>query len=378
MIALLAISVSLFSQKPESVNSITREIHDFDWYEQQAKLWKQEIDNGTQNNMAWVYWFFANRNAERFCDHNKWESKIGEYFVPKEKIFEMALKAIPNTFEYYFIKTYDRDFPGTNTTTEYLLKAQELSPYNNLLFPLLVNHYQFVNDKENMKITCQKWYESNEMPQEMLITAYNNLVSLDTNAVFVVNGDNDTYPNWVLQQSQNIRPDVFVLNLSLVAYNPEYRKIAFNEIGIPALEISNDSIDKTKMVFRHLVKFLKNRPLYVSVFTGDKEYKEFEKKMYFVGLSLKYSEKAFNNIAVLRNNVENKYMLDFLKRSFYHNPSESVCKMMNGGYVASFLKLAEYYKQSGEPEKAKKMKNMARTIAVNSGYTQWLKEIDKL
>ncbi len=372
-----AFTLAGYSQKPEPVYSYVRQIHDFDWYEQQAKAWKQEIDNGTTDNMAWIYWFMANRNAGRFCDYKKWESKIGDYFVPQSKLTEMAEKAIPNTFEYFFIKTYQKDFPGTNSTTEYLLKAQEISPYNKWLFPLLVNHYQFDNDKNNLKVTCQKWFESNEMPQELLITAYNNLISLDSNAVLIVNGDNDTYPNWVMQYGQNVRTDVLVLNLSLAAYNPVYRDLIFKENGIPSISLENDSVNKTQTLCKHLVNSIKNRPVYVSVFTGENEYKGLENKMYFVGLSMKYSEKPFNNLAVLKNNVENKYLLDFLKRSFYNNPSESVCKMINAGYVASFFKLADYYKQNGETVKAKKMKDFYRTIALNSGFTKWLKETDK-
>ncbi len=377
VIAVAAISISVYSQKPEPVLSITRQVHDFDWYEQQAKAWKSEIDKGTTNSMAWVYWFYANRNAERFVDQKKWESKIGDYFMPSAKLIEMAEKSIPNTFEYYFLKTYDKDFPGTNSSTESLLKAQEIRPFDNLLLPGLLNHYIFINDKAGIETTCKKWFESNEIPQELLITAYNNLISLDSNAVLIVNGDNDTYPTWVMQYSQKVRPDILVLNLGLAVYKPEYRESVFKENGFAPITLINDSTGNTKKLLKHLVTTVKNRPIYVSIFTGDKEYKEFENKMYFVGLSLKYSEKPFNNIAVLKNNIENKFLTDFLKRSFYNSPTGSVSKMINGGYVASFLKLAEYYKQSGEPEKARRMKDFARTVALNSGYTQWLKEIDK-
>lgn len=378
VIAFCAVSFSGYSQKPEPVYSIIRQVHDFDWYEQQAMAWKKEIDNGTTNNMAWVYWFYANRNAERFVDRKKWESKIGDYFVPAEKIIELAERSIPNTFEGYFLKTYSKDLPGINSLTDsFLLRAHEIKPYDELLLPGLLNHYIAKNDKAGIETTCRKWFECNEIPQELLITAYNNLISLDSNAVLIVNGDNDTYPAWVMQYGQKIRPDVLVLNLSMATYSNAYREAVFKEHGFQPIALNADSVGSTARLLKHLVSTVKSRPVYVSIFTGSKEYKEFENKMYFVGLSLKYSEKPFNNTAVLRNNVENKYLTDFLKRSFYNYPSASMVKIINGGYVASFLKLSEYYKQSGEPEKAKRMKDFARTVAQNSGYTQWLKEIDK-
>ena len=101
VIALAGITFQTFAQKPEPVYSVVRQIHDFDWYEQQAKAWKQEIDRGTTDNMAWVYWFMANRMAGRFCDQKKWESKIGDYFIYSDQQLKLLnrknLEAFINT-----------------------------------------------------------------------------------------------------------------------------------------------------------------------------------------------------------------------------------------------------------------------------------------
>ena len=68
--------------------------------------------------------------------------------------------------------------------------------------------------------------------------AKNFLNSLDPNAILFTYGDNDTYPLWYVQEVENVRRDVRIVNLSLIAVDWYINKLRAKVNDSPALKLT--------------------------------------------------------------------------------------------------------------------------------------------
>lgn len=331
------------AQEPATIYNITYPNKSAQYYQTQIKLWKGQLDASPSNASAWLNYFMAH-----YALYQK-EVLTKEEILPLQAQLEQAF---PNSFETY----YTAYLVNNNITT--LEKAYAQAPQRHEAYAPLVAHYHQTGEMRKVKALCKKWLASSVYATDILHWSYNALVGLDQNAILLTDGDHYTYPLYLLQYGKQLRTDVKVLSLDWLT-NPSYRRLVFQQLAIPILE------NNTKeAIITHLTRHVSTTSLYFGASIPPQTMEGHEEELYIIGLAFQYSNQALNNLALLQENYENKFLLDYIKVNL--DPvllDKEVVAEMNLKYLPAFLLLHEYYEEQQNWEAAQIVKNLSVKIA---------------
>lgn len=361
-----------FGQRPAKVVTIVKENHDFEYYRNLAQQWKEFLGKNPADADAWFNYYCANRYARMFRkDYNA--LKV-DYFQDLTGILKESSKAIPNTYEYYFMKASEESLPQL-VKEKTILRAYEMGKTRPEVLPLMVNFYELQGLTKGRAEIAEQWFNSNNMSPALLNYNYNVLMSVADNAVLFTNGDNDTYPLWLLQDALGVKKNVKVLNIFLLGSLKEYRDRIFSELQLPAFSPnSGEQVPDFKELI-HFILINSKRPVYIAntVYRDTYESESIDDSLYLTGLAMMFSHENVDNIALLRKAFENGFLLDYLNQGFTNDPGMGLVNYMNLGYVPMLIKLCEHYTLTGEKEKALKSKQLglkiAKTVGMESEYS---------
>lgn len=358
---------TVIAQTPETIHSYAKVRKSIDWYRQQQKLWKGEVDKNQANANAWLNYFRVCRVLVRLDTTDKRTNDEKASYL--HGIVNDMEKAVPNSFEYNLARWISIGLSDMSKVN-YLQKAAELQPDNPMLCSDMINWGEISRDIAKRDKYAKLWFTSGETSAGMLNYNYNVMAGLKENAILITTGDNDTYPIWILQAEKGFRKDIAVINTSLIMIK-EYRDKLFKELGVAPLTYDPSVSGESGVKFRNelleiLVANKTNRPVYLALTASNecdgKMLETNAANLYLTGLAYEYSKTALDNTALLKKNFEQNYALDYLDRYFVADISIDFVKHINTNYVVPMVKLYDHYMLAGQTQLADGLKQRVLKI----------------
>lgn len=373
VVALFTVNLSStgFSQitEAEKVYSIVKVCHPYDWYETQYDLWQNKLSKNKKNAEAWENLYTAARMAKIMAPsdslRNNWNANM-------ETAITGMSKAIPNTYEYYHLKSWHSSIWGaTKTEVDEIIswgeKAYSIDPKRTEIYPDLMNACMILGQDKRMEEFSKVWLESGDLSPNLLALNYNMLMSTVENAIILTAGDNDTYPAIALQQGKGIRKDVTLINIFCGWGSENYLNRQLQKCGIPFPE---KPIESEMDIINHILSHAGEKAVYFSYGDYLNNDESLKGKMYNVGLAIRYAEGDFNNTSVLLHNFEQNFLLDHLKFNLYDEQFPEQVKRHNLSYLPGLMMLYKHYKITENLTKQNETKQLIQQLVSHTEHEE--------
>lgn len=371
ILALICIGLQqVYAQKPEIVYSFAKEWKGEEWYVEQQKAWKKEIDKNKSNQEAWMNYYYATRALSSLTAEGE------KYREQRQKIVTDVNKILPKTFAAYFLAYLDKGV-GQGGEEE-LLKAAAIDDNYPRIVESLMIHYELENNPAMHKKYAQKMYQINDLSSAMLNWGYNLLAEMEPNAILLTMGDNDTYATWIVQAVFNFRTDVTVVNTHLFSLD-NYRNQLLKNWNYKPLDVQiekaspEEAHELQNKIYEHLING--SRPVSI-VSAGAKHFEEkWGDQLYLTGMSYRISQTPIDNLSIIKRNYENRYLLDHLHQNFERHIMNEHDRYLGGSYLPSLIRLYEHYKLSEDKVNAEKYAALIKMVAKKSEQEEEIKAI---
>ena len=202
--------------RPEEIKSRSLILYDQATYERLADQWK-EYNKAYPSEYAYANWMRAADYAQDSSFSELLDNGLEKY--PANPVL-LYLKALERAGKHNDLEARGR-----------LERAAALDPEFIDPWFLLVTHYMDARDDERLDVALRHILDKGVITDETFDFNYNMLCTLEPNAILITNGDNDTYPGWILTRIEKYRPDAAIVNRSLL--NTDWYPMYVIEKGLP-------------------------------------------------------------------------------------------------------------------------------------------------
>ncbi len=332
---------------PENILPRTKEIRSQQWYHEQALAWCVRAKQSNTRE-SWINYYTAAKYAQ-------WQ------VADLNRIIEDAKNILRDDFTVKLITAWHSGI--TREASSMLKELENISSDHVLLNTLLIMHDELNFDVASRRVHAERLFSKDVVSSSLLSYSYNVLMSIEDGGLLVCDGDNTTIPLFILQDIFDVRRDVIVLNLDLLL-DPDYRlkKLAANGIDAEG----QDFPDK-EAICEWLTQNSSSKKIYYALTLPQQHITAIKDQLYVVGLASQAAKTRLDNITSIRENLENRFLLDNLTVDFSGENQFASGKVLSTNYLVPMLLLFEHYKSVGNNEKLSEWKMVIDKIARETG-----------
>ncbi len=277
----------------------------------------------------------------------------------ENNVFNRMAQAIPGTYTFYkyaYRYRWAKHKEYADSAIAVMPKDVPVDDYDQWAGHLIVK-------KDTLRLTkvLTQYYESGQYPASALQYDYNELQGMEKGGVYLGQTKGYIMGKFILQFVLGVHKDKILCSEGNVK---SHVKQMFESIGIPFSDEIYNSFKTSKQddeliaIMRYIFEHSK-RPVYLSASSRflTKIPDDLKACLYNEGLTMRYSAKPYNNVAVKRRNVEQRYMMDYLVLQFqpevksFHTPKSPSSLAIN--YLILLYDLMPYYKKHNAEQYAR-------------------------
>lgn len=309
---------------------------DFVWYVEQKNAWKEITQRNPQDEQAWLNYY----NAARYM---AWYAE--EDTTARQVVREMETE-IPESYTFnYCAYRESTSGKGYGDAKVYADAALANLPDEMQFFDYdqWVCYLAMVGDEARMKPLAKRYFDSGIYSEAVLRYSYNELAGMDEGGIYIGNGDTAIIPKWLIQEGMGLHNDKTIVCASFLVVK-DYREWLFRKLGIELPKLKEitcaEDYDANQVtLINAIIDKYGNKVYFSPLNINDNNY--WKQNLYNEGLLLKYSKKSYDNMAVKRRNVEQRYLLEYLLVSFRSDWTAG--QRLSANYAVLLSDLLPYY-----------------------------------
>lgn len=336
-LALISMAGIVGLDRPEQVPSKITELRSKNWYQELSYSWKEYLANQPEDQKGWVDYYKASAFAGQSDD------ELASIISQVESLF-------PDSFESRYLR-----FLNLGWSRDGLMHLDEA---------LLIDNYSSFTLEDQLirselleaskrKVKSEEVYNAGLIHSSTLNYNYNLLMSVSEGGLLITDGLHTTIPIWVLQDVMNVRTDVSVLNLELARTNQAYLDRILAEKNL------NSSVEK-------LLSEEQGQDIFYALTLPRTRLQKLENRLYVVGLASTSGSNDFNHFETLRENIEDKFLMDYLTIDFNGEPKTATGNALSSNYIVPLLLLKEFYDNLNDQEKSESLREQILLLAEDS------------